>query len=219
MVSGQKREDGRDESNPALYFMDAWTPATTTIADKPSIAATVSADEHIDELFSTRFADQLVEFPVFNSITSPVDSAEVIDNVLGKTAKTSSSVVKVSDAIDMSALGPTTDKCPTGPVWTISSTLRGQEMLTIFDTGAVKAAVPISTANGSRTPWTTKLPHKLSFIKADGSRYSPAGFCPSFRFRFGTVEFDIQAYVVDTAPFQQLLGTEFLWATGAASGH
>ncbi|KAI5779508.1 hypothetical protein EDC01DRAFT_633802 [Geopyxis carbonaria] len=210
--SDQKRSES--DQNSALYFMDAWTPTPTKVA-KGDLAMSVCDDERIDELFSTRYADQLVDFAVFNNVTSPTDAVEVIDNVLGQTAKTSA-VVKVSDAIDMSALGPTSDECPTGPVWTISSTLRGQDMLTIFDTGAVKAAVPLSTANGSRCPWTTKLPHKLSFIKADGSRYSPAGFCPSFRFRFGTVEFDIQAYVVDNAPFQLLLGTEFLWATGAA---
>ncbi|KAI5803929.1 hypothetical protein EDC01DRAFT_627733 [Geopyxis carbonaria] len=148
--SDQKRVDGQPDVNSSLYFMD-WTPARNDIADlTENLAKTVSSAERIDELFSTRYADQLVEFPVFNSITSPTDTVEVIDNVLGKTAKTS--VVRVSDAMDMSALGPSTDEVPTGPVWTISSTLRGQDMLTIFDTGAVKAAVPVSTANGSLTP-------------------------------------------------------------------
>ncbi|KAI5789130.1 hypothetical protein EDC01DRAFT_631175 [Geopyxis carbonaria] len=108
MVDNQKRDDGPNDSNPALYFMNAWTPAPTSLA-KERLAM---------------YADQLVEFPVFNNITSPTDTVEVIDNVLGQTAKTTA-VVKVSDAIDMSALGPTTDECPTGPVWTISSTLRG----------------------------------------------------------------------------------------------
>ncbi|KAI5801255.1 hypothetical protein EDC01DRAFT_628201 [Geopyxis carbonaria] len=129
--SNQKRDDGEPDSNPALYFMNTWTPGVSKVANADTklsrIASVVAADEDIDELFSTRYADQLVEFPVFNNITSPPEVVEVIDNVLGKTAKTSSSaVVKLSDAIDMSALGPTTDECPTGPVWTISSTLRGR---------------------------------------------------------------------------------------------
>ncbi|KAI5785811.1 hypothetical protein EDC01DRAFT_631726 [Geopyxis carbonaria] len=170
LVDNQKQNNSSaGDSASALYYMDTWTPRPSTVRHHVrDTARLVAAEERIDELFSTRYADQLVEFPVFNNITSPTDSVEVIDNVLGKTAKTS--VVKVSDAIDMSALGPTSDECPTGPVWTISSTLRGQDMLTIFDTGAVKAAVPVSTANGSRCPWTRKLPHKLTFIKADGSR-------------------------------------------------
>ncbi|KAI5777307.1 hypothetical protein EDC01DRAFT_635832 [Geopyxis carbonaria] len=158
----RERDDEQPDSNSALYYMDSWTPKQTDIGlHRHNLAMSLAEDERIDELFSTRYADQLVDFPIFNNITSPTDSIEVIDNVLGKTAKTS--VVKVSDAVDMSALGPISEDRPTGPVCTISSTLRGQDMLTIFDTGAVKAAVPLSTANGSRCPWTTKLPHKLSF--------------------------------------------------------
>ncbi|KAI5803704.1 hypothetical protein EDC01DRAFT_627527 [Geopyxis carbonaria] len=211
MVDDQKQDNDDDSRQVTQYLMHPWIPMTDVLRSETRGSA-IAREEGVDELFSTVIAGNAVEFPVFNNIVTPVDAVEVIENVVGKVAKP---IVKVSDAIDMSAFGPTSGECPTGPVWTISSTLRGQDMLTIFDTGAVKAAIPISTATGSRSTWTENLPHQLCFIKSDGSRYTPAGYCPSFKFRFGTFEYDIEAYVVDNAPFQLLLGTEFLWATGA----
>ncbi|KAI5778989.1 hypothetical protein EDC01DRAFT_634099 [Geopyxis carbonaria] len=211
--------DNSGDDDVAQYVMNAWVPYRNNrhsrTQGKPKyMASAVSQYEGIDELFSTVVSNTSVEFPLFNNITTPVDDVNVIEDVVRKASKPQAAVVKVSDAIDMSALGPPDSEVPSGPVWTIASTMRGQDLLTIFDTGAVKAAIPLSTANGSRTPWTTKLPHDLYFVKADGSRYKPAGFCPAFKFRFGSFEFDIEAYVVDKAPFQLLLGTEFLWATG-----
>ncbi|KAI5776324.1 hypothetical protein EDC01DRAFT_636816 [Geopyxis carbonaria] len=94
--SNQKRDDGQSDSNPALYFMNTWTPEVPKVAsaDLTNMASSVSIDESIDELFSTRYADHLVDFPVFNTSTTPTDSVEVIDNVLSKTAKTSAMNVR-----------------------------------------------------------------------------------------------------------------------------
>ncbi|KAI5777107.1 hypothetical protein EDC01DRAFT_636034 [Geopyxis carbonaria] len=77
LVDNNKRDDSPNDSNPALYFMEAWTPGPTSLG-KERMAMSVCDDEHIDELFSTRYADQLVDFPVFNNITSPTDAVEVI---------------------------------------------------------------------------------------------------------------------------------------------
>ncbi|KAI5806380.1 hypothetical protein EDC01DRAFT_626463 [Geopyxis carbonaria] len=142
-----------DEDDIAQYIMNAWTPRgirlkTGQSGHRQDVAAAVCQYEGIDELFSTVVANTSIDFPLFNNISTPVDKIEVIDDVVGKTSKTSA-VVKVSDAIDMSALGPPAGDVPSGPVWTTASTLRGQDLLTIFDTGAVKAAIPLSTANGS----------------------------------------------------------------------
>ncbi|KAI5795809.1 hypothetical protein EDC01DRAFT_629730 [Geopyxis carbonaria] len=214
LVDDKYDDDSTGDQKVTSYLMDSWIPPVIEPADRRNLGNAVCDYEGIDDLFSTMLAGVSVDYPVYNNITTPVETVDVMQNVVGKTAKPGG-LVKVSDAIDMTAFGPVDSECPTGPVWTISSTLRGHDLLTIFDTGAVKAAIPVSTANGSQSPWTTQLPHKLCFIKADGTRYTPAGYCPSFKFRFGTFEFDIEAYVVDSAPFQLLLGTEFLWATGA----
>ncbi|KAI5776120.1 hypothetical protein EDC01DRAFT_637068 [Geopyxis carbonaria] len=170
-----------DEDDMAQYVMNTWVPRRNIVnpgvSGRPKhVASAVSQYEGIDELFSTVVANRSIDFPLFNNITTPIDKVDVMDNVVSKVAKPPN-LVKVSDALDMSILGPPAAAVdvPSGPVWTIASTMRGQDLLTIFDTGAVKAAIPLSTANGSRTAWTTVLPHELYFIKADGTRYQPAG--------------------------------------------
>lgn len=55
----------------------------------------------------------------------------------------------------------------------------------------------------------------VKFIKADGTIYEIARICEGFSFHMAKVKFKVQAYVVDRALFQLLLGTQFLWATGA----
>ncbi|KAI5802968.1 hypothetical protein EDC01DRAFT_627780 [Geopyxis carbonaria] len=179
----------------------------------------VTADEGVDEYFSMLFASKLVSCPLNNNLSKEIEHREVISNVTDVPVEDSAppavTTVSISDSTDMSKMGPPVGDVPTGPVWSLASTLRGHDLLTIFDTGAVKAAIPVSTADGSFSSWSTTTPQQISFVKSDGSRYKPAGFCPSFKFRFGSFQFDIQAYVVETAPFQLLLGTEFLWATGA----
>ncbi|KAI5789054.1 hypothetical protein EDC01DRAFT_631103 [Geopyxis carbonaria] len=208
-----KDQDKSTTKDVPSYLMDTWFQykSEAGVRHTNKLDAVV-ADEGVDEFFSLLFAEKAVDFPLFNNLTKSMDK----DDVLSLSGNSAGNVtVKVSDALDMSQLGPPAENPPSGPLWSVCTTMRNQDLLTIFDTGAVKAAIPRSTVTGTSTPWSTETPHPISFVKSDGSRYKPAGFCPSFKFRFGTSTYDIEAYVVDNAPFQLLLGTEFLWATGA----
>ncbi|KAI5776543.1 hypothetical protein EDC01DRAFT_636646 [Geopyxis carbonaria] len=158
LVNDDKDHDDSCGDNMVSYFMNYWRPPIGNVASDGrssgpnlNLGVTVCEDEGLDELLSTPFAGKIVDYTLYNNMTAPVETVDVIQNVIGKTAKPASGTVKVSDSMDMSALGPVNDECPTGPVWTVSSTLRGQDLLTIFDTGAVKAAIPVSTANGSQS--------------------------------------------------------------------
>ncbi|KAI5791176.1 hypothetical protein EDC01DRAFT_630668 [Geopyxis carbonaria] len=167
LVDDATREESEEDDSMAQYVMNTWMPHS----DGPRLAGSirymntpVSQYEGIDEMFSTVVADKFIEFPLFNNVTTPVEQLDVIDSVVAKVSKPSS-LIKVRDSMDMTTLGPPAGEIPSGPVWTIASTMRGQDLLTIFDTGAVKAAIPLSTANGLRSTWTTKLPHQLVLPK------------------------------------------------------
>ncbi|KAI5801311.1 hypothetical protein EDC01DRAFT_628254 [Geopyxis carbonaria] len=182
-----------------LYHMSTWRPINGTQVDeaagpRTNEAMEISNDEGVDEFFSLLFANKSVDVPLYNNLTKD----DSVDEVVRSIAADDPSPVRVTNALDMSKLGPPVDDSPTGPVWTVASTLRNQDILTIFDTGAVKAVIPLSTARGTSSRWSRETPQQISFVKADGTHYKPEGFCPSFRFRFGCFEFDIQAvFVVD----------------------
>ncbi|KAI5781875.1 hypothetical protein EDC01DRAFT_632580 [Geopyxis carbonaria] len=216
----ESKPDKSGKGDSAMYLMQAWNERPDVSSSMASavkdsslrtMATDVADDEGIDEFFSLLFAEKSMEFPLYNNLSKVIEKDDVI--TLG--GDPNRLTIKVSDSLDMTQLGPPGSEPPSGPMWTVCSTMRNQDLLTIFDTGAVKAAIPRSTAVGTRSSWSKETPHPISFIKADGTTYKPAGFCPSFKFMFGSSVFDIQAYVVDSAPFQLLLGTEFLWATGA----
>ena len=80
---------------------------------------------------------------------------------------------------------------PTGPVWTVTKTMTGKEMMTIIDSGAVKAAVTRKTVEASSSTWTEGS--DVKFIKADGTTYTPAGVCEEFSFSMGMIKFKVRA--------------------------
>ncbi|KAI5805740.1 hypothetical protein EDC01DRAFT_626542 [Geopyxis carbonaria] len=107
-----------DDDDVAQYVMSSWMPGRNLSLPGDRIyqnneAAVVSQYEGIDELFSTFVANTSVDFPLFNNISTPVDKNGVIADVVGK--PNLSTVVKVSDSIDMTALGPPSGDVPSGP--------------------------------------------------------------------------------------------------------
>ncbi|KAI5796555.1 hypothetical protein EDC01DRAFT_629356 [Geopyxis carbonaria] len=180
-IDTKEGDGGNSGNNVPSYLMEAWeqhrggTAGSRSLGKASSVAQKVSEDEGVDEFFSLLFAEKKIEFPLFNNLTKVLEK----DDVLTMTGSRSKPVVvKVSDSLDMTKLGPPTKEPPTGPLWTVATTVKNQDLLTIFDTGAVKAAIPRSTVDDT--------PQPISFIKADGTRYKPAGFCPSFKFMFGS---------------------------------
>ncbi|KAI5777647.1 hypothetical protein EDC01DRAFT_635565 [Geopyxis carbonaria] len=172
-----KEDDKSGKGGTAMYFMNAWCQrgaAYAARAGPKNVAKCMADDEGVDELFSLLYAEQSVDFPLYNNLSKLPERNEVL-TLAGNSDQVT---VKVSDSLDMTKLGPPADENPSGPLWTVSSTLKNQDLLTIFDTGAVKAAIPMSTATGTNSVWSSETPHPISFIKADGSTYKPAGTVP-----------------------------------------
>ena len=86
---------------------------------------------------------------------------------------------------------------PTGCLWSLSSTVIGQQLLTVWDTGAVVAVVPRSTIVQTGTEWTATS--DIDFVMADGVRHSPLGHAPKFVFRIGSLYFVLRVYIVESA--------------------
>ena len=106
------------------------------------------------------------------------------------------------------------DSRPSGCLWSLCSTVVGQHLLTVWDTGAVVAVVPLSTITQTGTDWVQSS--DIDFVMADGVRHSPLGHAPKFIFRIGSLYFVLRVYVVASANYQLLLGTGFMHAVGAA---
>ena len=102
---------------------------------------------------------------------------------------------------------------PTGCLWSLSSTVIGQQLLTVWDTGAVVAVVPRSTIVQTGTEWTATS--DIDFVMADGVRHSPLGHAPKFVFRIGSLYFVLRVYIVESANYQLLLGNSFMHEVGA----
>ena len=159
--------------------------------------------DDVDEGASLLFAGETIDMELFQNLTQPVARNEVI-----ATGELEAQVQKLTFTLSTTRVAEE----PTGPVWTVTKTTSEKEMMTIIDSGAVKAVVTRKIVEASSCMWTEGS--DVKFIKADGTTYTPAGVCEEFSFTMGTINFKVHAYVVDRAPFQLLLGTQFLWATG-----
>ena len=95
----------------------------------------------------------------------------------------------------------------------MSSTI-DEQLLTVWDTGAVVAVVPKSTIEQTGTDWVRTSDIDLVF--ADGQRHSSLGYAPKFVFRIGDIYFVLKVYMVEGANYQLLLVTSFIYDTGAA---
>ena len=95
--------------------------------------------------------------------------------------------------------------------------LGGQDLFTIWDTAALLSMVPLSTVRALNLSYTPGS--DVSFMGANGSRMSPIGYCSDMSLSFPDDSrnrtFSDKVYVVESAPFQLLLGIRFLhrhWA-------
>ena len=108
---------------------------------------------------------------------------------------------------------PRKDKNMTlGCLWSLSSTIDGQQLLTVWDTGAAVAVVPKRTIEQTGTDWVRTS--DIDLVLADRQRHSPLGHAPKIVFRIRDIYFVFQVYVVEGANYQLLLGTSFIYDTG-----
>lgn len=101
---------------------------------------------------------------------------------------------------------------PAGCLWTMCETPGGQQLLTVWDTGACVCVAPVSSMVQTKTKWSKGA--DVNFIMADGVQKEPLGMAEKFVFRVKEKYFAVRVYVVDTANYQLLLGTEFMVTTG-----
>jgi len=173
----------------------------------PRYSAEISMPEGVDGADTLSHEGHTMDWDLFQNITSPQSRDEVLPST------TPGVEVKVPSTPSFAIQSPKVSEDPSGPVWTITTTRSGKGMMTIIDTGAVKAAVTRHTVEATGHKWSEGA--DVKFIKVDGTSYSPAGVCEEFSFLMGDLQFSVRDYVVDRAPFQLLLGTQFMWATGA----
>ena len=103
---------------------------------------------------------------------------------------------------------------PSGCLWSLSSTVLGQQLLTIWNTGALVAVVPESTIWQTSTDWSRTS--DIDFVMVDGVRHSPLGHALRFVFHIGSFYFVLKVYIVAAANYQLLLGMSFIHEYEAA---
>lgn len=99
-----------------------------------------------------------------------------------------------------------------GCLWAMSETPKGQQLLTVWDTGACVCVAPLSSIVQTNTKWSRGA--DVNFVMADGVLKEPLGVAEKFVFRISNKYFAIRVYIVDKANYQLLLGTEFMVTTG-----
>lgn len=108
-------------------------------------------------------------------------------------------------------LSPESVPKPAGCLWAMSETPKGQQLLTVWDTGACVCVAPVSSMVQTKTSWTKGS--DVNFIMADGVLKEPLGVAEKFVFKLRDKFFAVRVYVVDKANYQLLLGTEFMVTT------
>ena len=93
----------------------------------------------------------------------------------------------------------------------MSETPKGQQLLTIWDTGAVVCVAPKSSMVQTNTKWIQGI--NIKFVMADRIKRSPVGVAEWFVFRINNKYFAVRFHIIDSANYQLLLGTELLVAT------
>ena len=146
---------------------------------------------------------------IHNESKVPLESWSMMNTI---TARDEALSLVTKDEVIFSMSGKEAAPTPNGPMWSVTQTIRNEDMLTIFDTGAVKNAVTRNTIAAVGCKWTDKV--DISFVNAGGVEYKPLGMCLEFPFKIAHVKFKTKVYILETAPFQLLLGTTFLHATG-----
>ena len=152
-------------------------------------------DERIDEQDTIIVGHQEFDLPLYYVLTQVREPQEVF-----------AFSTPVSDTL----------RTPTTVMHSFTRTPGGQDLFTIWDTAALLSLVPMSTVQALKLSYTPGS--DVSFIVANGSRMAPIGYCNDMQFSFPEDSrrmFADKVYVVESAPFQLLLGVRFLhkhWA-------
>ncbi|KAF8428392.1 hypothetical protein BGX38DRAFT_425265 [Terfezia claveryi] len=171
-----------------MYTMSASGPTSTSATS--NIKHVTPLVEYVKKEMEERAGD---EFPIFHMVSQSYAESEVF------------TVPKIAPGEEV--------KKPTGYLWAMSEIPKGQQMLTVWDTGAVVCVAPVSSMTQTKTPWSKES--DINFVMADRVKRAPIGVAEKFVFRLKNVYFAVRCYIVESANYQLLLGTEFLVATGA----
>ena len=176
---------------PLYLSVPANSFAHRTASGSPEVLQ-LTHDEMVDEHEVILVGDQKMELPLYHVLTNVREKQEVF-----------------AFSTPMHCPSPTT------VFHSFAKSPGGQDMLTIWDTAALLSLVPMSTVKALNLPFTPGS--DVSFVVANGSSMAPVGYC-TIQFSFltdggagsSTPVFAEKVYVVDTAPFQLLLGIRFL---------
>ena len=160
------------------------------------VAVQLAYDERVDENEVINVGHHQMDLPLYHVLTQVREHKEVF-----------------------AFSTPTYDtlRTPTSVMHSFTHSPGGQDLFTIWDTAALLSMVPLSTVRALNLSYTPGS--DLSFMVANGSRMSPIGYCSDMSFSFPDDSrnrtFSDKVYIVESAPFQLLLGIRFLhrhWA-------
>ncbi|GAO49753.1 hypothetical protein G7K_3895-t1 [Saitoella complicata NRRL Y-17804] len=112
---------------------------------------------------------------------------------------------------------PNRPKIKTAPetnVWLMSQTVDGQDMLTVFDTGTSCNVILRSTLVACG--YKISSASDVHFTMVEDKNTYPIGIVDRFFCRLNGQDYIIKVYVIESASFQLLVGTKFMWLIGAS---
>ena len=125
---------------------------------------------------------QRIDLPLYHVLSKPHEKREVV------------------------SLPPSTESelaAPSSVFHSFTQSSAGQDILTMWDTGALLSLVPMSTVTDLNLTFVSTS--DVAFVVANGSRMQPLWYCPNMRFSIANHHFVDKVYVVPSAPFQLLL--------------
>jgi hypothetical protein len=146
-------------------------------------AGTTHGSELVDELTSTDHGSNLA-LTTFCMLSNIPANDEMLP-ITGEEAQA------VGFSVPSSREAPS----PTCPMWSVTQTIRNENMLTICDTGAARNAVARHTITAVGSKWSEKV--DISFINADGLKHKPLGMFHAFPFQIGKIKFKTKVYVLE----------------------
>ena len=183
-------------SDAPIYLSVPSDSFANRIPSSAPVVAHVLHDEKLDEKDVILVGNQKLELPLYHALSQVRERKEVF----------------AFNPPSPEALRP-----PSSVMHSYALSPGGQQLLTIWDTAALLSMVPMSTVRALNLSYTPGS--DVSFVVANGSKMSPLGYCSDMQFSFPDDArrrmYHDRVYVVESAPFQLLLGVRFLhrhWA-------
>jgi hypothetical protein len=204
----QANSEGLDqEDNPESTFVytymgsfinESQPPPIECFGEPVSAAGTArgagTGSELVDELTSTDHNGSNLALTT-SSTGNTIPAKDEVHSIAREEAQTVSFSVPSSGE---------TAESPTGTMWSVTQTIRNEDIPTIFDTSAVKNTVTRHTITAVGCKWSEKV--DISFVKADGVKYKPLGMCHEFPFKIGKVKIKPRCMCWRKHPFNFCLG-------------